>query len=61
LADDLKKRGQADRMRINMNEPWEVEYNKKKYGVTGQQLAGAIRATHSTLRSKVEKYLKDKK
>jgi hypothetical protein len=59
MSDDLKKRGKADAIRINMKEPWEVEYNKKKYGVSGQQLAGAVRAV-GPMRAKVEKYLKEK-
>jgi hypothetical protein len=59
MSDDLKKRGKADAIRINMKEPWEVEYNKNKYGVSGQQLAGAVRAV-GPMRAKVEKYLKEK-
>lgn len=59
MSDDLKKRGKPDRDRINMKEPWEVEYNKKKYDVSGQQLAGAVRAV-GPMRVKVEKYLKEK-
>jgi len=59
MADDLKKRGKSDRDRINMKELYEVEAAKKKYRVSGQQLAGAVRAV-GPMRAKVEKYLKDK-
>lgn len=44
-----------------MGEPYEVQYWKKKFGVTGQALAGAIRATGSNSVKKVETYLKGKK
>ena len=57
MADDKKKKGAQDRTRIAMSEPYEVAYWKKKFGVTGQALAGAVRATGK----KVEAYLKGKK
>ncbi|MEZ0219109.1 MAG: DUF3606 domain-containing protein [Tardiphaga sp.] len=60
MADDKSKRDYRDKTRINMNEPYEVDYWKKKFGVSGQALAGAIRATDSTSVKKVEAYLKDK-
>ena len=44
-----------------MNEPYEVAYWKKTFDVTGQALAGAIRATGSTSVKKVQEYLKHKK
>jgi hypothetical protein len=59
LADDLKKRGSPDSKTINMNEEWEKEYWKKKLHVSGQQLAGAVRAVGKSV-AKVEKYLKDR-
>lgn len=36
--DHLKKKGTADRSKINMNEPWEVKYWTKQLGVDKQQL-----------------------
>jgi hypothetical protein len=60
VADDKKKKGSQDRTRINMSEPYEVAYWKKKFGVTGQALAGAISATGSSSAKKVEAYLKKK-
>jgi hypothetical protein len=47
MADDKSKKDYRDKTRINMNEPYEVAYWKKKFDVTGQALAGAIRATAS--------------
>lgn len=61
MADNKKKKGAQDRARIAMKEPYEVQYWKKKFGVTGQALAGAIRATGSHSAAKVEAYLKAKK
>jgi hypothetical protein len=60
MADDKSKKDYRDKTRINMNEPYEVAYWKKKFDVTGQALAGAIRATGSTSVKKVGAYLKDK-
>ncbi|MCP3397129.1 DUF3606 domain-containing protein [Bradyrhizobium sp. CCGB20] len=34
----------SDRSRINLNEDYEKEYWKKRFGVSGQALAGAVRA-----------------
>jgi uncharacterized protein DUF3606 len=60
MADDKSKTDYHDRTRINMTEPYEVAYWKKRFDVTGQALAGAVRATGSSSVKKVEKYLKDK-
>jgi hypothetical protein len=59
MADNLKKRGSPDSKTINMNEEWEKEYWKKKLGVSGQQLAGAVRVAGKSV-EKVKQYLKDK-
>ena len=59
MADDRRKRGQPDRSTINMNEDYEKEYWKKKFGVSGQALAGAVRAVGKSAK-KVEGYLKEK-
>ena len=61
MADDKSKRDYRDKTRINMNEPYEVAYWKKTFDVTGQALAGAIRATGSTSVKKVQEYFKHKK
>jgi hypothetical protein len=60
MADDRTKKGMQDRTRINMKERYEIDYWKKKFKVSGQALAGAIRATGSSNVKKVEAYLKSK-
>ncbi|MBJ7405940.1 MAG: DUF3606 domain-containing protein [Bradyrhizobium sp.] len=59
MADDKSKRDYRDRTRINLNEDYEKEYWKKRFNVSGQALAGAVRAVGVSVK-KVEKYLKDK-
>jgi hypothetical protein len=59
MADDLKKRGTADRDRINVHEKWEFDRWKKVLDVSGQQLAGAVRAVGPMVK-KVKAYLKEK-
>ena len=59
MADDRKKRGEPDRSTINLNKDYEKEYWKKKFKVSGQALAGAVRAVGKSAK-KVEAYLKDK-
>ena len=41
MSDDPSKRDYRDRDRINMHEPYEVEYWTKRFGVTKEQLAAA--------------------
>ncbi|MGY3409534.1 hypothetical protein ACVWZV_005647 [Bradyrhizobium sp. GM5.1] len=59
MADDKTKKDYRDRSRININEDYEKEYWKKRFGVSGQALAGAVRAVGVSV-NKVEKYLKEK-
>ncbi|HWA85363.1 MAG TPA: DUF3606 domain-containing protein [Opitutus sp.] len=44
MPDDLKKRGPQDASRINVHEPWEVEYWCKELGCTSAQLIAAVQA-----------------
>jgi uncharacterized protein DUF3606 len=44
MADDLSKRGQQDRDRINMEEDYEVRYWAEKFGVSGEELRKAVQA-----------------
>jgi hypothetical protein len=48
MADDLTKRGTADRTRINLGEKHEVQYWTKTLGVTKEQLAAAVEKVGST-------------
>jgi hypothetical protein len=40
--DDLSKRGQGDRSRVNVNEPHEVRYWTEKFGCTEEELRAAV-------------------
>ncbi len=59
MADNLERRGAPDSKTINMKDPWEKAYWKKKFKVSGQQLAGAVRAVGKSVK-KVEKYLSER-
>ncbi|MCP1972942.1 MULTISPECIES: DUF3606 domain-containing protein [Bradyrhizobium] len=59
MADDKTKKNYRDRTRININEDYEKEYWKKRFNVSGQALAGAVRAVGVSVK-KVEKYLKER-
>jgi hypothetical protein len=59
MADDKSKRDYRDRTRINTSEEYEMAYWKKALRVSGQQLAGAVRAVGPSVK-KVKEYLKDK-
>jgi Protein of unknown function (DUF3606) len=59
MADDRTKKDFRDKTRINVNEDYEKEYWKKRFRVSGQQLAGAVRAVGPSVK-KVEKYLNEK-
>ena len=61
MADDKTKRDFRDRTRINLKEDYEISYWKKRFGVSGQALAGAVRATGSSNVEKISAYLKEKK
>jgi hypothetical protein len=59
MADNLRTRGSPDSKTINMKEAWEKNYWKRKFRVSGQALAGAVRAVGKSAK-KVEAYLKNK-
>jgi Protein of unknown function (DUF3606) len=42
MADDLSKKGPADRSRINLAEPYEVQYWADKFGVSKERLSEAV-------------------
>lgn len=44
MSDDLNKRGQQDRIRINVNEEHEVRYWTQEFGVTREELERAVKA-----------------
>jgi Protein of unknown function (DUF3606) len=44
MADDHTLTGQADRLRINMNEDYEVRYWTQKWNVSREELVDAVRS-----------------
>jgi hypothetical protein len=42
MADDLSKKGAADRSRISLTEPHEVQYWADKFGVSKERLSEAV-------------------
>ena len=60
MADDKTKRGKQDRTRINTSERYELDYWKNELGVSGQQVAGAVRAVGPMVKD-VKAYLKRKR
>lgn len=60
MADNKAKRDGRDRSKVSSSENYEVQYFKDKLGVSSQAVIGAIRATGSNERKKLEQYLKNK-
>ncbi len=48
MADDKSDRGPQDRLRINVNEDYELQYWTKTLGVTSDQLKAAVKAVGPT-------------
>jgi hypothetical protein len=59
MVDNRKKRGRPDRSRIDVNQAYELQYWKKMFGVSGQQLAAAVRQVGPRVKN-VAAYLADK-
>jgi Protein of unknown function (DUF3606). len=57
MSDDKSKVGAPDRLRVNVNEKYEVEYWTNKWGVTHQQLSAAV-AKVGVMADDVERELK---
>jgi len=58
MADNKLKKGKQDRNKVSGSEKYEIQYFKDKLGVSGQAVAGAIRATGSNDREVLTQYLK---
>jgi hypothetical protein len=56
MADNLKIKEPVDGSKININEPYEVNYWCKKFGCTEAQLKAAVKAV-GTSKVAVQKYL----
>jgi hypothetical protein len=57
MADDKNKTGRQDRLRINVNEDYELRDWAKKYGVTPEQVKAAVSKV-GVMAADVEKELK---
>lgn len=57
MSDDLNKRGQQDRIRINVNEEHELRYWTEELGVTREELKRAVKAV-GVMAEDVRKHLK---
>ena len=57
MADDPSKRGEADRIRVNVHEAHEMEYWTKKFGCSADQLIAAVKDVGVMVKD-VEAYLK---
>ena len=60
MADNKSQKGKADRNKVSGSENYEIQYFKDKLGVSGQAVAGAVRATGSNDRKVLTDYLKKK-
>jgi hypothetical protein len=60
MVDDLKRRGPEDRKRININEPWELDWWSEELGLTRDQLRAAVKK-FGNMADKVREELKKKK
>jgi hypothetical protein len=58
--DSKSKTGKGDRNKVSGTDNYEIQYFKDKLGVSGQAVAGAIRATKSNDRKVLTDYLKNK-
>lgn len=58
MADSKSKTGKSDRNKVSGSDNYEIQYFKDKLGVSGQAVAGAIRATGSNDRKVLTDYLK---
>ena len=59
MADDRTMTGQADRLRINLNEDYEVRYWTEKWGVSREELAAAVNSAGVMAKDVAKKLGKD--
>lgn len=60
MPDNLKKRGSPDSKTINMSEEWERRYFRRKFRISGQALAAAVKHAGKSVK-KVTQYVTIKK
>ncbi|MGD8562232.1 MAG: DUF3606 domain-containing protein [Desulfarculaceae bacterium] len=56
MPDDLNRKRPQDSNKINVNQPWEIEYWTKKLGVTKEELGEAVKAVGPSV-TDVKRYL----
>jgi hypothetical protein len=59
MADNRKRHARANRSRMDVNQAYELQYWKEMFGVSGKQLAEAVREAGPSVKN-VAAYLKDK-
>ena len=59
VADDRTRTGQADRLRINLNEDYEVRYWTEKWSVSHEELAAAVHEAGVMVKDVAEKLGKE--
>ena len=59
MADDTSNRRPADRLRVNVNEPWELSYWMKEFRCTAEELRAAVKAA-GVMVADVQAYLRTK-
>jgi hypothetical protein len=57
MSDDLHNRGPQDHSRINLHEPWEVQYWTKTLGVSKEELERAVKSAGSSSVNTVRQHL----
>jgi hypothetical protein len=57
MSDYKSKRAGRDRSRINMHEDYEVRYWSRKFGISKDELAEAVKRAESNSAKKVEQEL----
>jgi hypothetical protein len=59
MADDRTLTGQADRLRINMNEVYEVRYWTQRWNVSREELVDAVRSAGVMVKDVVKRLGKE--
>ena len=58
MSDDKSKQGTQDDIRIDVNDPSELQYVAKKFGITADEVRQAIQRAGTDLREDIYKILK---
>ena len=58
MADNVKKTGNLDDIKINIKQDHEVQYWSRKWGISPLQLESAVKNAGSNVAKNVEEYLR---